>query len=114
MSQCVCYDEGKAMLVAWLDLDPDAATTHTAASLVAGLVSTTVTNPFDVVKAKMFTSVSKSPITPLECAAQLFKDEGVRGLLRGWSASYTRLGPLTTLVFVLNEKFRVALGLAGL
>jgi len=42
------------------------------------------------------------------------KREGARGLLRGWTAQYVRLGPQTTVIFVVMEELRKLNGLGAL
>lgn len=52
-SQCATYDEVKGRVMAatgWRDT----ASTHLATAMITGLVSTTATNPVDVVKTFMF------------------------------------------------------------
>lgn len=89
--------------------------THLGASLITGLVSTTLTNPVDVVKTVMFVHGSRSSVSggPLACAALIVRRDGWRGLFRGWSANYARLGPQTVITFVVNEKLRELLGMGG-
>lgn len=52
-AQCATYDEVKRGLSAATGLG-DGLTLHFGSSMVAGLVTTTVTNPLDVVKTRMF------------------------------------------------------------
>jgi hypothetical protein len=52
-SQCVTYDEVKGRVMAatgWRDT----AATHLATAMITGIVSTTATNPVDVIKTHMF------------------------------------------------------------
>lgn len=52
-SQCATYDEVKAWVMeatGW----PDSAATHLATAMITGVVSTTATNPVDVIKTYMF------------------------------------------------------------
>ncbi len=51
---------------------------------------------------------------PLQCAQDIVKREGARGLLRGWTAQYVRLGPQTTVIFVVMEELRKLNGLGAL
>lgn len=51
---------------------------------------------------------------PLQCAQDIVKREGARGLLRGWTAQYVRLGPQTTVIFVVMEELRKLTGLGTL
>lgn len=73
---------------------------HLAASLVAGLVTTTVCSPFDVLKTRLMAGGGGGAWSLLA--------EGPRDLGRGWLASYLRLGPQTTFIFVFTEQLRQA------
>ena len=51
---------------------------------------------------------------PLQCAKDIVTREGPRGLLRGWTAQYVRLGPQTTVIFVVMEELRRLANLGAL
>mmetsp|Transcript_15707 Transcript_15707/g.47345 ORF Transcript_15707/g.47345 Transcript_15707/m.47345 type:complete len:296 (-) Transcript_15707:589-1476(-) len=108
-SQLATYNEIKAQtrrLTGW----GEGVHLHLAASMIAGLVSTTVTSPVDVVKTKMF--VAGNQYTgPIHCFRDLIRREGLRGLFKGWVPNYCRLGPQTTITFVAVEKLRQLAGL---
>lgn len=53
------------------------------------LVTTTVTAPLDTIKTNMY-AAGKYGVG--ELTNKIVNKEGVRGLLRGWSAAYVRLG----------------------
>lgn len=52
-AQCATYDEAKK---AWMVLTggDDSLSTHVGASMISGLVTTTLTAPVDVIKTNMF------------------------------------------------------------
>ncbi|RHY11835.1 hypothetical protein DYB25_001035 [Aphanomyces astaci] len=82
---------------------------HLAASLVTGLAVTTAMNPFDVVSTRLYSQkvvngqgVLYSGV--IDCFKKTFGAEGVRGLFKGWSAHYMRLGPHTIFTFVFWEQ----------
>jgi len=109
-SQCAVYDESKRAIVRYTGAD-DGVKLHVMASLLSGLVTTTITNPLDVIKTRMFVGKSRSMV---ECATDVFKTRGLRGFMLGWSASYVRLGPHTMLMFVTAESLRKLAGLQSL
>ncbi|KAK9829621.1 hypothetical protein WJX72_006922 [[Myrmecia] bisecta] len=111
-AQCATYDEAKT---AWMRATGwgDDFATHLAASMVTGVVTTTATAPVDVVKTNMFMGGAQYS-GPLHCAREIVRREGPRGLLRGWTANYVRLGPQTTVIFVVMEKLRSFSGLESL
>lgn len=77
-----------------------------AAAMMTGLVSTTVTNPADVLKSYRY----MRPTVPLmDCVGELLRQEGALAFLKGWTASYARVGPHTVLILIFNEQVRSAL-----
>eukprot|EP00038_Savillea_parva_P011246 m.196229 g.196229 ORF g.196229 m.196229 type:complete len:293 (-) comp19714_c0_seq1:128-1006(-) len=106
-SQCACYEECKQLVAsATRNHDPQAGTTHVAAAMMTGLVSTTVTNPADVLKSYRY----MRPTVPLmDCVGELLRQEGALAFLKGWTASYARVGPHTVLILIFNEQVRSAL-----
>lgn len=109
-SQCVCYEESKSVVTAFMP-GLCVIATHFWAAMLTGLVSTTVTNPVDVIKQHQF---ARPKIGLIECAKQLIQNDGIGALLRGWSASYVRIGPHTVLIFVFNERLRQLAGMDAL
>ena len=57
-SQAATYDEIKRQVVAFTGMG-DHIGLHFSAAMVAGLISTTATSPFDVMKTKMFVESGK-------------------------------------------------------
>ncbi|GLC45135.1 hypothetical protein PLESTB_000431300 [Pleodorina starrii] len=109
-SQVATYDSVKRSVMrrsGW----GDCAATHLVASSLTGLVTTTVTNPVDVVKTKMFVAGGGSQRA---VALDVWRRDGVRGFFKGWSANYARLGPQTVITFLISEMLRKQLGLNGL
>ena len=102
-SQCVTYDETKARITDLTSLEADSLSVHFLASIFSGLVSTTITNPVDVVKTYMFVNRGA---TVWQCVNDIFLKEGPRAFLKGWLAAYMRLGPKTTLIFLFSEQLR--------
>ena len=82
----------------------------------------------DVLKTNLFVArqgVSMSTIktnagssTVRVNAGQMFmhilKTEGPAAFLKGWTASYARIGPQTTLTMIFSEQIRLAAGVEGL
>ncbi|GFR45395.1 hypothetical protein Agub_g6678 [Astrephomene gubernaculifera] len=112
-SQVATYDSVKHEIMhatGW----GDCAGTHLAASSFTGLVTTTVTNPADVIKTNMFVSGGGVRKGISQTAADIFRADGVAGFFKGWTANYARLGPQTVITFLISEALRSALGLEGL
>ncbi|EQC40847.1 hypothetical protein SDRG_01914 [Saprolegnia diclina VS20] len=87
----------------------DGILAHFAASLVTGLAVTTAMNPFDVVSTRLYSQKvvdGKGVLYDgvVDCFRKTFGAEGVRGMFKGWTAHYLRLGPHTIFTFVFWEQ----------
>lgn len=105
-SQVVTYDLAKNLLVDTAKLDPSKKSTHFSASLLAGLVATTVCSPADVVKTRIMNSKSAAGASAASILANAVKTEGVGFMFRGWLPSFIRLGPHTIVTFLALEQLR--------
>ncbi|CAN3369327.1 mitochondrial dicarboxylate transporter [Diutina catenulata] len=103
-SQVVTYDLAKDFLVK-LHMDPAKKSTHFSASLLAGLVATTICSPADVVKTRIMNAKGKNSgaVTILLDAV---RNEGPGFMFRGWLPSFIRLGPHTIVTFLALEQLR--------
>lgn len=105
-SQVVTYDIAKNMLVDTFALDPSKKSTHFSASLLAGLVATTVCSPADVVKTRIMNAKGSAGGSALSILTTAVKNEGVGFMFRGWLPSFIRLGPHTIVTFLALEQLR--------
>lgn len=100
-----------------------------SSSMVAGLVTTTVINPADVVRAHMqaggggggaaaAAAAAVQPCAPrpgaLRVATGIAAAHGPAGFMRGWTAAYARTGPQTLIIFSVSELLRPLLGLSAI
>merc|ERR1711941_223160 len=85
-SQVVPYGYAKQLLRP--AVGTDGLPLHFAASMVAGVVTTTVTAPVDVMKTRVMSSVQGGNQNSL---AELLKQEGPLVFFKGWLANYVRL-----------------------
>ena len=139
-SQCAAYDSAKSFVRERRRGEEDDLLTHLCASILTGLVTTTVTNPVDMIKTQLYMSAatngesaatrnesagaaarrkrevknSAQPAGAVAAARDVLKREGPRGFMRGWSANYLRLGPQTVITFVALEQFRRLAGMDAL
>ncbi|CAG8566853.1 9754_t:CDS:2 [Acaulospora morrowiae] len=88
------YGNGKRILINW-NGGQETAYVHLTAAVIAGLVTSTATNPIWLVKTRMqlqTSSVSSAlPIkykNSFDCLKKVVKEEGITGLYKGLSASY--------------------------
>ncbi|QWW23868.1 hypothetical protein CA7LBN_002702 [Candidozyma auris] len=111
-SQVVTYDISKNFLVDCLSMDSSKKSTHFSASLMAGLVATTVCSPADVVKTRIMNAQGTSS-GALSILTTAVKAEGPAFMFRGWLPSFIRLGPHTIATFLVLEqlrKYRIGMG----
>ncbi|KAH7143623.1 mitochondrial carrier domain-containing protein [Dactylonectria macrodidyma] len=101
--QLGCYDGIKQALIANTALE-DRTPTQLLASLLAGLIATTVCSPIDVIKTRTMSHQGRASI--LGMATQLTRSEGMRWAFRGWVPSFARLGPHTAATLLLLEQHR--------
>lgn len=111
-AQCATYDEIKQIVLLTTGWH-DGPHTHLTSSMIAGLVTTTITNPLDVIKTRMFVGGAKYR-NAVECAKDVMRKDGLIGFMKGWSASYARLGPHTVIMFMTAERLRKYAGLQSL
>lgn len=113
-SQLATYDESKQILIKWTPLE-EGFHLHLISSMVAGTVSTIITAPMDMIKTRLMLQRESKEAgnykNGFHCAYQVLRTEGPRGLYKGGLAIYARLGPQTTITFILVEKLRKLAGL---
>lgn len=115
-SQLATYDESKQMIKHWMALE-EGFWLQISASLAAGVVGTTVTAPIDTVKTRMMIQRETSNAlykSAFDCSHKIWSSEGLRGLYKGWSAMFARLGPQTAITFLVYERLRQFVGISAL
>eukprot|EP01119_Soliformovum_irregulare_P014121 TRINITY_DN3835_c0_g1_i1.p1 TRINITY_DN3835_c0_g1~~TRINITY_DN3835_c0_g1_i1.p1 ORF type:complete len:309 (-),score=43.53 TRINITY_DN3835_c0_g1_i1:68-994(-) len=112
-AQLASYDHTKRMLVRDFGYSEHDTSGHLLASIVSGLVTTTATNPVDIVKTRWMTDHTLYK-GPLDCFIKIITREGPHALMKGWVPNYARLGPHFILSLPLNEFFRRLFGAEGL
>lgn len=109
-SQVVTYDLFKKFLIN-INFDEAKRSTHFTASLMAGLVATTVCSPVDVVKTRIMNAHKQHNTTQaqesgIKILTDAVKKEGVTFAFRGWMPSFVRLGPQTIVTFLVLEQLK--------
>jgi len=111
-AQLASYDHTKRVMLR-SGYFQDNIVTHLSASVVSGLVTTTATNPFDVVKTRIM-SDRASYSGPIDCFFKTVTREGPLALFKGWVPNYLRLGPHFIVSIPLYEFIRKNLGAGSL
>lgn len=100
-SQLSSYDQFKEILKKSSYFSEGILRDFTSAVL-AGFVATTVCSPMDVMKSRIMNS-NKCKNMLLTFKEEI-KKEGIRFIFRGWTPSFIRLGPHTTITFIIFEE----------
>jgi len=84
------YGNGKQVIANQFNGGVETTAVHLSAAAVAGIMTSSFTNPIWVVKTRMQLSASQSKpfSSSLECIRTIYHENGIRGLYKGLSASY--------------------------
>lgn len=112
------YGNGKRIISEEFNNGKEAAWVHLTAAATAGVVTGTATNPIWLVKTRLQLDKSRAEKTgslmtrqyknSLDCVMQTVRNEGIRGLYRGLSASYLGVTE-SSLQWVLYEQMKLYL-----
>jgi len=110
------YGNGKRLMAEYWNKGEEAPWVHLLAGVTAGVATSTATNPIWMVKTRLQLdkNVSERNVTQRlyrnswDCVKQVVRDEGMRGLYKGMSASY--LGVVeSTMQWMLYEQLKAYL-----
>ncbi|KAL3764069.1 hypothetical protein ACHAW5_010439 [Stephanodiscus triporus] len=101
------------VLVDAFSFDGDSTSTHLCASAFASAITATAANPPDVVKTRVMNDPRRTVGGPCAHFLHVMRTDGISGFMRGWTASYLRIGPHTVISLVLIEKIRQGIGMAS-
>lgn len=112
------YGNGKRLIAQYLNGGREAAWVHLSAAVFVGIATSTATNPIWMVKTRLQLDKNLAAASggaarrryrnSWDCVRQIVRDEGVRGLYKGMSASYLGVAE-STLQWVLYEQMKRSL-----
>ena len=112
------YGNGKRLISEHLNQGREAPWVHLVSGVVAGVATSTATNPIWMVKTRLQLDKNVAERSggatlrryrnSLDCARQILRGEGVRGLYKGMSASYLGVAE-STMHWMLYEQMKAAL-----
>ncbi|KAL2121814.1 hypothetical protein VTJ04DRAFT_2269 [Mycothermus thermophilus] len=112
------YGNGKRLISQYLNNGQDSAWVHLSAAAMAGVVTSTATNPIWMVKTRLQldkneamekgSAAKRRYRNSFDCIRQILRDEGIRGLYKGMSASYLGVAE-STMHWMLYEQIKRAL-----
>ncbi|EGU79850.1 hypothetical protein FOXB_09612 [Fusarium oxysporum f. sp. conglutinans Fo5176] len=100
--QLASYDIIKGCIINYSQTDETPAVQALSAFLAA-VVAVTITNPLDVVKTRVMSSMSTAGTGMVVTAREAFRAEGGTWIFRGWVPSFLRVGPHTMCMFAFLE-----------
>lgn len=109
VGQIAFYDQIKSMMLKSGYFKDDIGT-HFLASVAAGAIATTLTQPLDVIKTRTMNAKPgefKNMFDLIKYTARL----GPRGFFQGYVPAFIRLSPQTILTFVFLEQLRLNFGI---
>ncbi|KAK4153720.1 mitochondrial carrier protein RIM2 [Chaetomidium leptoderma] len=114
------YGNGKRLIGEYLNNGKDSPWVHLSAAAMAGVVTSTATNPIWMVKTRLQLdkntaiesggAAKRKYKNSLDCIRQVLRNEGIRGLYKGMSASYLGVAE-STMHWMLYEDFKRSLAL---
>lgn len=112
------YGNSKRLLAQWFNDGKDDSTyIHLSSAMIAGVVTSTATNPIWMVKTRLQLDknlaaeggiATRQYKNSLDCIKQVLRNEGIYGLYKGMSASYLGVAE-STLQWVLYERAKKSL-----
>ncbi|EDW97228.1 mitochondrial dicarboxylate carrier [Drosophila yakuba] len=108
IGQIAFYDQTKIYLLA-TPYFQDNLVTHFTASLVAGTIATTLTQPLDVLKTRSM-NAKPGEFKGLWDIVKHTAKLGPLGFFKGYVPAFVRLGPHTIITFVFLEQLRLNFG----
>lgn len=109
VGQIAFYDQTKYLLIHYTSHFQDNLVTHFTASLIAGAIATTLTQPLDVLKTRAM-NAKPGEYRNLWHIITYTGRMGPQGFFKGYVPAFLRLAPQTILTFVFFEQLRLNFG----
>ncbi|XP_065659708.1 mitochondrial substrate carrier family protein ucpB [Hydra vulgaris] len=114
-SQIPSYDHSKSILLRNNFME-EGFKLHLIASVTAGLITALVTSPVDVIKTRIMNERivrNKNLVytSAYSCFVKILNTEGLLGFYKGLVPNWVRIGPHTTISFLIFERLRSWVGL---
>ncbi|XP_063226227.1 dicarboxylate carrier SLC25A8-like isoform X2 [Bacillus rossius redtenbacheri] len=105
VSEIVCYDIIKNMILSHRLMD-DSIPCHFTSAVFAGLCSTVMASPVDVVKTRYMNSAPGEYKGAIECAVRMFTQEGAQSFYKGFVPSFYRLVSWNVVLWITYEQLK--------
>jgi len=104
-SQFAVYDKIKHLIVS-NGLMNEGTPAHFSSALIAGFVASCTSNPFDVVKTRVYNAAPGTFKNPIDCLVKTVKEGGPMALYKGFVPTFVRQAPYVIVMFLTNEKMK--------
>jgi len=109
IGQLCFYDQVKMLLLSTPYFE-DGIKTHFTASLAAGAIATTMTQPLDVLKTRSMNAKPGEFTSSMQLIKYTAASGGPMAFYKGYIPAFVRLGPQTILTFIFFEQLRMNFG----
>lgn len=106
VAEIVCYDVIKDLILTKGYLR-DGVPCHLTAATIAGLCTTLVASPVDVVKTRYMNSAAGEYRGAIDCAVKTFTQEGPLAFYKGFVPSFTRLVSWNIVLWLTYEQIKL-------
>lgn len=105
VSEIVCYDIIKELILQY-SLMKDSIPCHFTSAVIAGLCTTVVASPVDVVKTRYMNSTQGVYRGAVDCALRMLAEEGPAAFYKGFTPSFCRLVSWNIVMWITYEQFK--------
>nr|CAD7603690.1 unnamed protein product [Timema genevievae] len=105
VSEIVCYDIIKDMILSHNLLD-DSVPCHFTSAVIAGLCTTVMASPVDVVKTRYMNSTQGEYKGAVDCAVRMLVQEGPGAFYKGFTPSFCRLVSWNIVLWITYEQMK--------
>jgi solute carrier family 25 (mitochondrial oxoglutarate transporter), member 11 len=104
-SQFAVYDKVKAHIL-HSQLLPEGTLAHFSSALTAGFVASCTSNPFDVIKTRVYNAKPGTYKNPIDCLRKTVAEGGPMALYKGFVPTFVRQAPYVIVMFITNEQLK--------
>ena len=105
-SQFAVYEKIKEKLI-YHQVLQDGTPAHLISSFLAGFVASLTSNPFDVVKTRVYNAKPGTYKNPVDCLMKTVREGGVLALYKGFVPTFVRQAPYVIVMFLTLERIKL-------
>ena len=105
-SQFAVYDNIKKLIIKHNILQ-EGTLAHFTSALTAGFVASLTSNPFDVIKTRVYNAAPGTYKNPVDCLVKTVRESGPMALYKGFVPTFVRQAPYVIVMFITNENLKL-------